>query len=232
MGFPKLTPQSSLPPRETCPEGTYQGELIRAYYIGTQVPKNPAYKPSKKIMLVWEIDEPRTESDGNHLIITTVTYSLNEKSGLTRLLKPVLGKSFPVGQNDELDIPAMIGSRMMVAVTHSDHEGKTYANVASISPLPRGMAPFQATQDAFAWAYDDPADERVPEWVREKANECLELKNAQGLAEPETKVTQQFQRPVTLQPRQTAPAMTQKDADQWMNETVGATRVADDEIPF
>jgi hypothetical protein len=179
-------------PRELCPEGTFQAELVRAYYVGTQENKfNPA-APQPKIIFVFELDEPMLESDGNHILSTTVTYSLNEKSGLTKLLKPVMGSSYPDKPGQQLDIDALVGLKVMVTVSHTHKDDKTYANIAGLARLPRGMQPFSATLDAFSWSCDDindPNGGKVPQWVKDFADKRIELGGESSQPKPALQVT-------------------------------------------
>ena len=86
-----------------------------------------------------------------------------------------MGSTYPDKPGRQLDINALLDMRVMVAVSHSVNGDKTYANITGLARVPRGMAPFNPTMDAFVWSYDDPADKRVPEWVTKFAAECIEL---------------------------------------------------------
>jgi hypothetical protein len=179
--------QSSGKPRELCPEGTFQAELIRVYYCGVQENKFNPDQPQPKIIFVFELDEPMLESDGNHILSTTVTYSLNEKSGLTKLFKPVLGSSYPDKPGQTLDVDAMIGMNVMVTVSHTRKEDRTYANIASLARIPRGLQQFNATQDAFSWSCDDlndPNYTKVPQWVRDLAAKRVDAQDEEPAPAP------------------------------------------------
>ncbi|MEY3123968.1 MAG: hypothetical protein RLZZ573_488 [Pseudomonadota bacterium] len=176
MPIPVLT--ASAPPKkfELCPQESVQGCLVRAYYIGTHVNKyEPGNKPMKKIVLFFELDQPRLDGSGNHVLNTTVTFSVNEKSGLTKLLKPAMGSNYPDKPGQSLDINTLIDRLFNVQVIHTVKGDKTYANIGALTQLTRGMVPFSPTMDSFVWCYDDPVDSRVPEWVAKLASECIEL---------------------------------------------------------
>lgn len=179
MPIPSLSyKDNSSKPRELCPEGTFQAELARIYYVGTQENKFNPEAPQPKIIFVFELDEPMLESDGNHILSTTVTYSLNEKSGLTKLLKPVMGSAYPDKPGQQLDIDALVGLKVMVTVSHTHKDEKTYANIAGLARLPRGMQPFAATLDSFSWSCDDTNDpniDKVPQWVKDFADKRIEV---------------------------------------------------------
>lgn len=176
MPIPMLSADAPQKAFELCPEGSFQASLIRVYYCGTHANKfNPDSYPQKKIAFVFELDEPRSDGSGNFILSTTVTFSLNEKSGLTKLLKPVMGSSYPDKPGQNLDITTLLDMRVMVTVGHTTRGEKTYANILSLSRVPRGMVPFHPSSDSFVWSYDDPEDHRVPEWIRKFAAECIEL---------------------------------------------------------
>ena len=187
MPIPTLTAAAPKKKYELCPEGSYQACLTRAYYCGTHVNKfdvkNP---PQKKIVFVFELDEPLADGSGNHVMSTTVTFSLNEKSGLTKLLKPVMGSKYPDKPGQNLDINGLLDMRDMLGVNHTTKDEKTYANISNLSQVPRGMVPFVPTMDAFVWSYDDSADTRVPEWVAKFAGECNELGGNKTPARPDS----------------------------------------------
>ena len=187
MPIPTLTAVAPMKKYENCAEGTYQSCLIRAYYCGTHANKfEPANAAQKKIVLVFELDEPLPDGSGNYVMSTTVTFSVNEKSGLTKLLKPVMGSSYPDKPGQQLDINTMLDMRVMLTVSHQTKNDKTYANIAGLARIPRGLVPFNPTMDSFAWCYDDAADSRVPEWVAKFASECNELGGVKTAPKPDS----------------------------------------------
>jgi hypothetical protein len=171
----KNNPGSGTGDYTPVPEGTYQAIVQNLFFIGTQPSLNPKYKPAQKLVIRFIIDEPLGEqSDKFYSISTTVGFSLSEKSGLTKLFKPVLGSGWPP-EGGTLDPETLLNLRVMVTITHTAKGDKTYANVASLGRLPRGMAPFDPNCDIFAWSYDDPPRDGVPEWIIKQAAQCHEL---------------------------------------------------------
>jgi hypothetical protein len=167
-----------------CPIGTHSAVVTRLYYLGTQPSNDPKYKPAKKIVIVFEIDEPlEPGSDKNFMLSTTVGFSLNEKSGLTKLFKPVLGARWPK-EGDNFDIETLLGLKCLVTVVHKQSGDKLYANVGSVGGLPRGMAPFETVTDEFCWSYDDAPRDGVPEWVKTAAAKCIELTGLNNASVP------------------------------------------------
>lgn len=158
-----------------CPEGSFQGKLVRIYYVGTQINTyNPTYKPQGKLILVFELDEPMPDGNGNFRLSKTISTSLNEKSGFFKLFKPVLGSSYP-SENGSFNPEQLLSMRVMVNVTHTVKGDKTYTDISSLGRIPRGMAPFEPECDEFCWSYDDPPKEGVPQWVLDLAAKCIEV---------------------------------------------------------
>lgn len=195
----------SSKPRELCPEGTFQAELIRIYYCGIQENKYNPESPQPKIVFSFELDEPMLESDGNHILSTTVTYSLHEKSGMTKLLKPALGSAYPDKPGQELDVDSLVGMKVMVTVSHTQKADRTYANIEGLARLPRGMQPFTATQDAFSWSCEDlhdPNEHKVPKWIKEFAENRIDVQSSRPAQAPAPQPQRQpFQATMTLAPQ-------------------------------
>lgn len=184
MPIPTLKNNPGQSDYKPCPAGTFSATVIRLYYLGTQPSNDPKYKPAKKIVIVFEIDEPlEPGSDKNFTISTTVGFSLNEKSGLTKLFKPVLGSRWPK-EGSDFDIESLLGLKCLVTIAHVTRGDKTYANVGSVGGLPRGMAPFEAMSDEFCWSYDDEPRDGVPEWVQKAAANCIELTGLKNSSVP------------------------------------------------
>ncbi len=85
------------------------------------------------------------DSAGNPLCIwsTGFTQSLNEKSNLYKFLKQWIGTGF----EDGFDTESLIGKPAFIVVVHNQSEDgkKTYANIASCTPIPAGTAPIKAS---------------------------------------------------------------------------------------
>ena len=158
-----------------CPEGSFQGKLVRIYYVGTQIDTyNPTYKPQGKLILVFELDEPVPGGNGNFRVFKKISTTLNEKSGFYKLFKPVLGSSYP-NENGSFNPEQLLSMRVLVNVTHTVKGDKTYTDISSLGRIPRGMVPFEPECDEFCWSYDDPPKEGVPQWVLDLAAKCIEI---------------------------------------------------------
>jgi len=119
------------------PEGTHRGVCVQVVDLGTQ---DTNFGDKRQIRLAFEIDE-RMEDERPFLIGKTYTLSLNEKANLRRDLESWRGTKLHEGE--AFDLSTIAGKPCMVSVVHSQSaaNGKTYANIASVLKMPKGMEP-------------------------------------------------------------------------------------------
>lgn len=121
---------------------------------------------SRKIRLAWEIfgedenNEPLTvETGGIQLPMTinkTYTLSLGEKASLRKDLSAWRGRDFNEEELKGFNISNVIGVYCMLNVTISESNGKTYSNVAGISPLHKSMQKPAAVHKNQIFDLDNP----------------------------------------------------------------------------
>lgn len=121
---------------------------------------------SRKIRLAWEIfgedenNEPLTvETDGVPMPMTinkTYTLSLGEKASLRKDLSAWRGRDFNEEELKGFNISNIIGVYCMLNVTISESNGKTYSNVAGISPLHKSMQKPDAVHKNQIFDLDNP----------------------------------------------------------------------------
>lgn len=175
------------------PPGAYIGRCYSLIDLGTQLSSGQfGEKLQHKIRIGWELfgedenGEPLTvDVDGKTMPMTiskSYTVSLHEKAGLRKDLAAWRGKDFTDEEARGFDVSKLIGAYCMVNVTTSESNGKTYSNVAGLTPLPGALknakpaavhehvlfdldAPDMAVFNAFHEKLQD-AIKRSPEWAR------------------------------------------------------------------
>lgn len=97
------------------------------------------YGQKRKVVIVWESVE--TNDKGNRMTVRQkYTASLNEKAKLRHDLEAWRGRAFTADELSNFDLENLIAANAMVNVVHRpDSKGNTWANVASLSPLMRGL---------------------------------------------------------------------------------------------
>lgn len=152
-------------------EGSYAAVCYMLVDIGLQ--KNERYgNSSRKVIIGWEIADEFVEVDGEkkpRVFSARYTASLNEKAILRRDLAAWRGRDFTDDELKAFDLRSIVGAPCLVQVIHKDGgNGKTYANLASIMRLPKGMPAPQLTLDKVIYDIDEsPIDDvaKLPEWI-------------------------------------------------------------------
>jgi len=132
------------------PPGAYIGRCYSLIDLGTQLTTGQyGEKMQHKIRIGWELfgedenGQPLTiDVDGQEMPLTitkSYTVSLHEKSGLRRDLAAWRGKDFTDEEAKGFDVSKLIGAYCMVNCTVSESNGKTYTNVAGLTPLPGAL---------------------------------------------------------------------------------------------
>jgi hypothetical protein len=132
------------------PPGAYIGRCYSLVDLGTQLSSGQyGEKMQHKIKIAWELfgeddqGNPLTvDVDGKEMPMTiskSYTVSLHEKAGLRKDLAAWRGKDFTDEEAKAFDVSKLIGAYCMVNVTTSETNGKTYSNVAGLTPLPGAL---------------------------------------------------------------------------------------------
>lgn len=123
---------------ERCPEGNHVAVCSALIDQGTQY--NETYdKHQRKIWIEWEISG-ETQEDGSPFYIgKSYTFSMNEKAALRKDLESWRGVKFTPEDFGKFQLSNVLGVGCMLNVIHNENGGKTYANIASIARLPKGM---------------------------------------------------------------------------------------------
>ena len=132
------------------PPGVFIGRCFGLIDLGTQrVEYQGDIKLQHKILLKWELfgeDEEgqplSVEIDGKSMPMTIskrYTVSLSDKSRLRQDLASWRGKDFSDEEAKGFDVSKLIGAYCMLNVSQNERDGKTYSNIAAITPLPGAL---------------------------------------------------------------------------------------------
>lgn len=136
-------PENSGGDFKPCPDGNHVAICIRVIDLGTQkVEYQGQTKMQHKVLITWEIPEEKMDDGRPFTINKKYTFSSHEKSNFRKDLEAWRGLPFkdsdfgPGG----FDIKNLLDKGCMLNVVHNEKGGTTYANIASIARLPKGMA--------------------------------------------------------------------------------------------
>ena len=152
------------------PEGTHLGVCNMLIDLGMQY--SEAFEnTARKVLIGWEIPEETIElEDGTHprMISKRYTASLNESANLRHDLAAWRGRDFTPEELAAFDLRNIIGKSCLLTVIHKESNGKTYANIQSVTALPKGMQKGELTDGSTIFDLDaDPIDavETLPKWI-------------------------------------------------------------------
>jgi len=167
------------------PPGAYIGRCYKLIDLGTQRGEfQGESKIAHKVQIGWELfgdddqGQPLTvDVDGRQMPMTitkSYTLSLHEKAGLRKDLAAWRGKDFTDDEAKGFDVSKLIGAYCMVNCTHSESNGKTYTNVAGLTPLPGALknAKPAPVHDNLIFDLDKP-DMKVFSTFHEKLQEAI-----------------------------------------------------------
>ena len=180
-----LTPGANTA-RTLVPAGAHAARCYSVIDLGTQeVEFNGKIKAARKARLTWEIPSETVEWEGKArpmAISKTFTLSMHEKATLRAFLKSWRGRDFNAEELKGFDLTKVIGASCLLNIIHEEKNGKNYANIASIGPLPKGMAIDKAVNPPFAYGITDGFSgekwEKLSDFTRETIQKSKEYQAA------------------------------------------------------
>lgn len=164
---------------EPIPVGVYPVVCTSLVDLGLQAPFNPTFKTVYKVALGFDFPTETREDGSPEKLTMILTNSMHKKGNLRKMIEGWFGKSFPSDDAaNNFELKELLGKVGYANVTHNTRGEKTYANISSLIPLPKGMAP-PTTDTPFLYyseAGDQPPAERsqayaaLPEWLRTKVD--------------------------------------------------------------
>lgn len=142
MYLPKPSEGGSF---ELAPAGTHVAICYRFIDRGTQMSEyNGERKTRREVMLTWELPDEKMDDGRPFSVSKTYTWSMHEKATLRKDLEAWRGRAF----NDEdfegpnaFNTKKLLGACCMLSITHETKKDRTFAKVASIGKLLKGVTP-------------------------------------------------------------------------------------------
>jgi hypothetical protein len=160
---------------------------VESEYLGEK-------KTLHKVMIDFELPLETAifregEPEKPFVISKEYTLSFHEKSTLRSHLQSWRGKAFTDEEAAKFDITKLVGATCMLNVVHkaSADGTKTYANIASISPIPKGLTCPEQVNPTRILAYDSWNQDvfmSLPEWLADKISATPEYKSKFSMEKP------------------------------------------------
>lgn len=172
MGFYTPKPTSNFVPP---PEGTHVAICYRLLDLGTQQSEFQGQtKRLHKIMMSWELPEELMDDGQPFTVHQRYTFSLHEKAKLRADLEAWRGRAFTEEEIGGFDMEVLLGKPCLVTIIHTENGGRVYANVKTISRLPKSMkapdAPINIVQSFYLrdpnWTLFDSLSDGLKEVIK------------------------------------------------------------------
>ena len=127
------------------PAGNHIARCYEMIQIGTVIEQQGIYagKEQHKVRLTWETpDEQHDFGKGSQpfSISKEFTLSMHEKATLRKMLESWRGKAFSEDEAKAFDVTKLLSKPCMLNVIHKkSNSGKEYADISSISTLPKNF---------------------------------------------------------------------------------------------
>jgi hypothetical protein len=165
--------------------GNYPARCYSMIHLGTG---EEEFKGDKKLMnqisLTFEFPtEMKVFKEGElekpYVISKIYTLSMHEKAGLRIMLESWRGKKFTEEEAKAFDVTKLLGVAGMLNVVHNVKGDKTYANIGSMSPLPKGLSCPPQINPTFEFNFTDKFDanalESLPDFIKERIKRSNEF---------------------------------------------------------
>lgn len=173
---------------EPIPAGTYPARCYSMIHIGT-IEENILGQTKKlnKVRITWELPtETKVFKEENgeqpYSISKEFTLSMNEKSNLRKFLEGWRGVSFTEKEAEAFDVTVLLGKPCLLSVIHKlSKNGNTYAEISSVSTLPKGMSCPKQVNPSFEFNYNPfslDKFETLPDFLKDKMKQSEEYKFA------------------------------------------------------
>lgn len=151
------------------PEGTH---LARCYLMVDVGLQETVYGDKEKVVLGWEIPEVQMDDGRPMIIYSTYTNSMHEKSNLRRDIENWRGKKLTDDESRAFDLRNVLGHPCQLSIVHNENNSRTYANVAAVTGIPKGLPVAEAINDVICFDLDAGDDVSIlPEWLQRKVSD-------------------------------------------------------------
>lgn len=174
--------------RKVIPAGNYVARCYGMIQIGTVKEKTMTGEEREvhKVLIDWELPTELVvfnpdKGEQPFVFSKDYTLSMHELSSLRKMISSWRGKQLTDAEANDFDITKLVGATCMLNIVHkaSKDGSKTYANLAGVSPLPKGFKCPDQINPTRILEYDNWNQElflSLPEWLADKISSSKEYK--------------------------------------------------------
>jgi len=216
---------------ETPPPGPQAARLARLIDLGSQPTSfEDEQRMQHKLLLVFALAERRSDGE-RYLIARRFGATLHQKGALRQFLESWRGKPFTAEEASSFDLRRLLNQPALLNLVEVARGERVYCNIASVSPVPRGMPSPEPLADAELLVFDLSdretygALDQLSDRLREQIESSPEWRAAQAAPAPAARPAAPPPAPPQPARRSPAPAATRTPAP-------AAADFADSDIPF
>jgi len=173
---------------EPVPAGTFPARCFSMIHLGTMNENiMGTEKQLNKVRISWELPTElkvfKEENGEQPLVISKdFTLSMNEKATLRKYMESWRGKSYTEEEAKSVDITKLLGVPCLLSIIHkTSKNGKKYADISSVTTLPKGMEVPSQINPTFELNYenfDNVLFETLPDFIKDKMKKTPEYQKA------------------------------------------------------
>lgn len=138
--------------------GTHVGRVCGIINIGTITDNFKGEDVTRnRVFISFEIPSQLKDDGKPFTVGQEFTLSMHKQGNLLPFIESMLGVKLDKEESKSFDVYSLIGKTAMVNVIHSEPnaDGNVFANIKSISPLPKGMACDPAIVEPYLFDYEE-----------------------------------------------------------------------------
>ena len=138
--------------------GTHVARICGIIHIGTITDNIKGTDITRnRVFISFEVPSELQENGKPYTIGQEFTLSMNKQGNLLPFIESLLGKKLSKEECKEYDVFTLIGHAGMINVIHSapTSEGVVYANIKSVSPLPKGTVCPDVIVEPYKFDYEE-----------------------------------------------------------------------------
>lgn len=175
------------------PVGMHLARIYQIIDLGTTEQTGQFGGKKRKVQILFELpletavfDQEKGEQP--FYARNMYTLSMHEKSTLRKDVHSMLGKQLTDDEAKSFNIFNLLGKECMVNIIHKQSGDKTYANIQTITPVPKGMVCPPAVNPSLVFSTQQPDMEvfrKLPDFVQDKiklSDEFIAYMNAEMTA--------------------------------------------------
>ena len=171
-------------------EGSHVAVLYSIVDLGTHTSSwQGQEKNQQKVRFTFELPNELAEFNGETkpmVIGAEYTVSLADLSRLKPIIEGILGKKLTDAEKanfSQSDFEKLLGKSCMISVVHNESDGNTYANIATVSPLLKGVTVPEQVNPSVIYDIAQKEDDtfaKLPEFMQKKIRLSHEFNKSQA----------------------------------------------------